>query len=152
MDQPLVIDSLNPQGRPMSADEQADYDARAAAHEAKARPDALDALAAMRVAVMAGGVAVPALGFSIKTDDVALARIGLVAQAVAAGVAPPQIPWKAADGKFHAIAPADVAKIFIAGAAHVAACFVREAALAQAIAAADNPTSVDISGGWPANG
>lgn len=148
----LIVDSANPAGRPMTEAEQAEYEAHAAAHAAKAPPDALERLAAKRYAVMAGGIAIAALGFSIRTDDASLARIGLVAQGVALGVAPEEVPWKAADGSFHMIAPADVGTIFGLAAGHVAACFAREAELAAAIAAAEDPAAVDIATGWPSNG
>lgn len=126
--------------------------AAAAAWAAAAPARALDVLAAKRYAVMTGGIAVPApVGFSISTTDAARNNISQVKQAIDANLAPDTIPWRDL-GATHLITQAQAQAIFAAVVVHVAACFANEATLAGTIAGAQDPATVDITTGWPANG
>lgn len=70
---------------------------------------------------------------------------------VAAHIVPPQGPttWKLDDGEFRQWTFEQVVAYGIAIRNHVQACFNREEVLTAEIMAAEDPSSVDTSTGWP---
>lgn len=91
-------------------------------------------------------------GMSFSTDETAQAKL---TAAVVASVLDNayQLQWKLADGSFALLDHAALIAAAQGVRAHVQACFDREAALVQQIAAAadrDALAAVDIESGWPA--
>lgn len=57
--------------------------------------------------------------------------------------------WKLADGEFRQWDEGDIEAFGYAVADHIQACFDREAALTLALTEAADPSSIDITTGWP---
>lgn len=138
----LVDGTLVPMPPEEAAQRVADLAAAAASAGARWR----DTVAAKRYAVETGGCFVAALGFWVTTDDRAQGKVTSILKAIDLGICPDPVPFKGTDG-FHAVKVADMPQVFIAQAAHVAACFERELALVTAGPDAGD----DIEKGWPAN-
>lgn len=62
----------------------------------------------------------------------------------------PAIQWKTMDGTFISMTQALAAEIFSAAAAQDTAMFTYAENLKTQVDASDNPTSIDITAGWPA--
>lgn len=146
MTEPLYYDSGSPDGRPMTDVDRADYDQHVAEAAAAAIARWPADVAAKRYAVETGGCFVAALGFWAATDDRAQGKVTSILKAIDLGICPDPVPFKGIDG-FHPVKVADMPLVFIAQAAHVAACFERELALVTAGPDAGD----DIEKGWPAN-
>lgn len=106
---------------------------------------ALAALSAKRYEVETGGIIVN--GLPVATDDRAKTLL-LGARLEVLGNPTLTLRWKTADG-FVALSATQIVAISSAVRAHVQACFNREADLSALISAAADPSSVDISTGWP---
>lgn len=63
---------------------------------------------------------------------------------------PPGLQWKTMDGSFIAMTPTLAQQIFAAAAASDIALFGHAEALRAQVNAAEDPSSVDITAGWPA--
>lgn len=106
------------------------------------RKTARAALAGQRRTIMNGGVRLD--GIALKTD--AASRLALIQLAT---LGDPQPHFKEADGSFSALSADAIETRSKAVNAFIAACFAREAALAQEIDTAVDPLKVDIMQGWP---
>jgi len=116
----------------------------------EARAEALGKLAALRwektQAFVYEGVATP-------SSNAAVAYVTGAVVAIQARTPPPTVNWKLAPGEFRTW---DLTQLIAFGSAmrdHIQACFDREEALAQAIAAAATSREVmgiDLTAGWPA--
>lgn len=108
----------------------------------------LAALAERRWRAETSGISVGAL--RVATDAAAQAKL---TAAVVASVLDNSysVRWKLADGAFALLDHAALIAAAQSVRAHVQACFDREAALAEAIAAADAQglQAIDIESGWP---
>jgi hypothetical protein len=100
----------------------------------------------IRDAKMAGGITLN--GVTIFTDDVSQGRITGAALAVTLDPSL-VIRWKTASGDFIELGAAQVVGIATAVRMHVQACFDHEEILLAAIAAAEDPETVDLTQGWP---
>lgn len=98
---------------------------------------------------IAGGVSYA--GHVYDSDDVSRANVTGTVAAVSAGVPLPDgFAWRTAD---NVDVPFDAPTLVALGAAllaHANACYANSWALKAALAAADDPASVDITAGWPA--
>lgn len=63
---------------------------------------------------------------------------------------PPGLQWKTMDGSFIAMTPTLAQQIFAAAAASDIALFGHAESLRAQVNAAEDPSSVDITAGWPA--
>lgn len=90
-------------------------------------------------------------GNSFDTDPVSRANLtGAVASAGGGGGGlPPGLQWRTADNQLVAMNPQKLAQLGRAVLDHVNACYVRSWALKDAIAASNDPESIDITAGWP---
>ncbi len=101
----------------------------------------LSQLKSARDAAIARGIEVN--GLRVQTDDLSQSR--LTAAALAAQLDPgATVRWKLAGGEFVDLAAAQIIALALAVRTHVQACFDREAELAEAIRAADDPGAVTI--------
>lgn len=109
--------------------------------------DALEAaLRARRDRALSAGVDVN--GLRVQTDDVSQIRI--TGAALAAQLDPKlKLRWKITGGRFVQFDAPGILAAAQAVRAHVQACYDREAALLEALRAAPDPASVDLSTGWP---
>ena len=90
-------------------------------------------------------------GRSVPADDVTTGRIvASIVRAQVAGGAGFPIRWKLGDSDFVDLSLADLTGYGIAIGAHLQACYDHEADLAAQVAASADPTSIDITAGWPA--
>lgn len=109
----------------------------------------IEALALKRWMVEAGGITVN--GAVIATDDRSQSKVTGALMKVTRNPAT-LIDWKGENGWIK-IAKAEVEAIADLVGDHVQACFSRECALAEAIAAAEDVAAleaIDINSGWPA--
>lgn len=77
-----------------------------------------------------------------RTQQMGLVMLG-------AGI-PPGLQWKTMDGSFITMTPTLAQQIFAAAAASDIALFGHAEALRAQVNAAEDPSSVDITAGWPA--
>ncbi len=106
-------------------------------------------LAAIRYARETAGISVA--GAQIRTDRESQYTLAGALLAIQQGLVPGPIDWKAASGWVQ-VSSAQLAAIAQAVASHVQACFSRERALAEQLAAAADIAAVnaiDLETGWP---
>lgn len=112
------------------------------------RAERLAELAEIRYAREIGGTAYN--GWPLNTDRASQGKaVGAYAMA-SNGLWPTGSAWKFADGVARALTAGQVQQMALSIAAHVQACFDREAALAETLRASLDPLSVDLMTGWPA--
>lgn len=87
-------------------------------------------------------------GISLQTDPQSVAAMaGYVTESVIDGLV--DITWKCLSGTFHTYTVQEFKPVFKKIKLYVHDCFENEAALSAALDAAADPTTIDLTAGWP---
>lgn len=117
-----------------------------------ATTEAKAALADHRWKVETGGVVF--MGHPVSTTRESQGTITAAFIVAQGGQLPNGVGWKGLDGAFFHITPQQVAQLYATVAAHVQACFAREAELVALIDAAqtwEEVAAIDVTAGFPSN-